>query len=101
MYATCAPTKARPLRIERRRKNARALEYANRPRLASRADPERSPLHDVRQPASAGETGGTRKSSLHFWTSKASLLDEQKAGQQQSAERLKERKLSAANLVEP
>ena len=46
----------------------RRLEYANRPRLASRADSERSPLHDVKQHTHPKANPGRRES--------VSLLDE-------------------------
>ena len=46
----------------------RRLEYANRPRLASRADSERSPLHDVKQHTHPRRTQ-VGVNLCHFWTS--------------------------------
>ena len=68
MYATCVPVMARPFRVARQTPGR--LEYANRPRFASRAGLERSPLHDVRQHALSGLIR-TYANLVHFWTSRA------------------------------
>jgi hypothetical protein len=56
------------------------MEYANRPRFSSRADSERSPLHDVKQHAHAQANPDGRESFF--------ILDEQGVPDGSACERL-------------